>query len=222
MRLSAEPSICSLGRSISISNRQGLRRGCDARRRCGSSHLGRADRCRCGIPYHDIRFTDAGSAVEACFPAAAGQADFTSTALDEVCISVFTSEPVLPMARLIDLFPGIFNSLKNAPATSTVRGAICGSSKLRSVTRERVALIGDASGSVDALTGEGMSLAFRQAFALAEAFGKKEDRPSAIPSHSQTNRPNTGADGQTNALCWHSCLAAPPRPARADFSVAGV
>jgi menaquinone-9 beta-reductase len=30
-------------------------------------------------------------------------------------------------------------------------------------------LIGDASGSVDAITGEGMSLSFRQAFVLADA-----------------------------------------------------
>jgi flavin-dependent dehydrogenase len=32
-----------------------------------------------------------------------------------------------------------------------------------------VALLGDASGSVDAITGEGLGLAFRQALALAEA-----------------------------------------------------
>jgi flavin-dependent dehydrogenase len=32
-----------------------------------------------------------------------------------------------------------------------------------------VALIGDASGSVDAITGEGLCLAFRQAVALADA-----------------------------------------------------
>jgi flavin-dependent dehydrogenase len=41
--------------------------------------------------------------------------------------------------------------------------------KLKSVYRGRVALIGDASGSVDAITGEGLSLGFRQALALAEA-----------------------------------------------------
>ena len=34
-----------------------------------------------------------------------------------------------------------------------------------------MALIGDASGSVDAITGEGMALAFQQAIALGEALG---------------------------------------------------
>ena len=40
---------------------------------------------------------------------------------------------------------------------------------LSRVQRNNVALIGDASGGVDAITGEGLRLAFRQAFALADA-----------------------------------------------------
>jgi flavin-dependent dehydrogenase len=49
---------------------------------------------------------------------------------------------------------------------SSLRGAISQSSRLRSVTQDRVVFIGDASGSVDAVTGEGLALAFRQASAL--------------------------------------------------------
>ena len=45
---------------------------------------------------------------------------------------------------------------------------------MRTVVRDRVALIGDASGSVDALTGEGLSMGFRQALALAEALEKSD------------------------------------------------
>ena len=41
--------------------------------------------------------------------------------------------------------------------------------KLAAVTRGRIALVGDASGSVDAVTGEGLALAFRQAEFLASA-----------------------------------------------------
>jgi 2-polyprenyl-6-methoxyphenol hydroxylase-like FAD-dependent oxidoreductase len=40
---------------------------------------------------------------------------------------------------------------------------------LARVWRGNVALVGDASGGVDAITGEGLRLAFRQAFALAGA-----------------------------------------------------
>jgi menaquinone-9 beta-reductase len=43
------------------------------------------------------------------------------------------------------------------------------SSRLAAVTKGNVALLGDASGTVDAVTGEGLHLAFRQAEALAKA-----------------------------------------------------
>jgi flavin-dependent dehydrogenase len=52
---------------------------------------------------------------------------------------------------------------------ATRRGSMTVMRRLRAVTRGRVALIGDASGSVDAITGDGISLAFRQALALADA-----------------------------------------------------
>jgi menaquinone-9 beta-reductase len=103
-----------------------------------------------------------------------GQAVVTPTAANEVCLSVFTSERIGPMAKLIDLYPEVSRRLKDAPAISSVRGAISGSSSMRSVVQNRVALIGDASGSVDALTGEGLSIGFRQAMALAEAFAKND------------------------------------------------
>lgn len=40
---------------------------------------------------------------------------------------------------------------------------------MHQVCRNRIALVGEASGSVDAITGEGLAQAFRQALALAEA-----------------------------------------------------
>ena len=45
---------------------------------------------------------------------------------------------------------------------------------LRRVYRGRVALLGDASGSVDAVTGEGLCLAFHQAIALADSLASGE------------------------------------------------
>ena len=52
---------------------------------------------------------------------------------------------------------------------SRVRGALTTTRKLRRVTAGNVALTGDASGSADAVTGEGIALSFRQALLLAEA-----------------------------------------------------
>jgi flavin-dependent dehydrogenase len=42
------------------------------------------------------------------------------------------------------------------------------------VTRGRIALVGDASGSVDAVTGDGLALAFRQANSLATALASRD------------------------------------------------
>jgi flavin-dependent dehydrogenase len=58
--------------------------------------------------------------------------------------------------------------LESAEPDSTERGARTGNCRLKRVWRDNVALIGDASGTVDAITGEGMGLAFMQAVALAE------------------------------------------------------
>jgi len=59
--------------------------------------------------------------------------------------------------------------LRGAELTSRERGAVTSSRFLKNVQRGNVALLGDASGSVDAITGEGLRLAFLQAFALVNA-----------------------------------------------------
>ncbi|HRC88365.1 MAG TPA: hypothetical protein PK413_22485, partial [Thermoanaerobaculia bacterium] len=58
--------------------------------------------------------------------------------------------------------------LAGAPAASKDRGAGPLLQRVREVTRGRLALLGDAAGYLDAITGEGLSLAFHQALELAE------------------------------------------------------
>ena len=65
-------------------------------------------------------------------------------------------------------------------------GALSISRQLKHVCRGNVALIGEASGSVDAITGEGMALAFRQALALAPAL-VAGDLSSYATAHSKIN-----------------------------------
>jgi flavin-dependent dehydrogenase len=66
-------------------------------------------------------------------------------------------------------FPALANSLRNAELSSVQRGTVTATCRLDWVYRGNVALVGDASGSVDAITGEGLGLSFRQALALADA-----------------------------------------------------
>jgi menaquinone-9 beta-reductase len=103
-----------------------------------------------------------------------GQAVVTPISSNELCISLFASAPAVPIAGLLKRFPDLDRRLRGALPTSSVRGAISGSSHVGSVVRGEVALIGDASGSVDALTGEGLALGFRQALALADALAKND------------------------------------------------
>jgi flavin-dependent dehydrogenase len=70
---------------------------------------------------------------------------------------------------LLAAFPRLARRLGDAPPTSRDRGWGPLEQRVRGVHRGRLALVGDASGYVDAVTGEGLSLAFHQVFALVEA-----------------------------------------------------
>jgi flavin-dependent dehydrogenase len=71
-------------------------------------------------------------------------------------------------------FPELAARLPGAERASRDRGAGPFRQRCRGVVRGRVALVGDASGYLDALTGEGLGLAFQQAEALAAALAAGE------------------------------------------------
>jgi flavin-dependent dehydrogenase len=66
-------------------------------------------------------------------------------------------------------FPEIASRIAGAQLASRERGAVTCQHQLAAVTRGNVALVGDASGGVDAITGDGIRLALRHAQALADA-----------------------------------------------------
>lgn len=78
---------------------------------------------------------------------------------------------------LLRRFPSLAASLAGAPRESTARGAGPLRQAPRGVVSGRLALLGDAAGYVDALSGEGLSLAF----AAAEALAAVLDRALADP-----------------------------------------
>jgi flavin-dependent dehydrogenase len=88
----------------------------------------------------------------------------------EVCIAVTSRDPSLRLEQELAHFPRIQARLVSAQPCSPEAGALSVSRTLWRVSKERLALIGDASGSVDAIAGEGLGLSFRQAAALARAF----------------------------------------------------
>jgi flavin-dependent dehydrogenase len=106
----------------------------------------------------------------------------TPVSHEEVCVALVSSSPKLrlglripgppipgqPMEDALGEFPELLARLKDAESASSERGAITVTRRLRRVFRGRTVLVGDASGGVDAITGEGLCLAFRQAALLGE------------------------------------------------------
>lgn len=97
-------------------------------------------------------------------------------ARDEVAVIVLSRNPKLRVEEGLDEFPELRYRLTGAPVSSVQRGAVSVTRRLPRVVRGPVALLGDASGSVDAVTGEGIGLAFRQASALAASLAADDLR----------------------------------------------
>jgi flavin-dependent dehydrogenase len=98
-----------------------------------------------------------------------GQAYVTPVGEEEICVATVARDPAIRMEAVLADLPALQARLQGATELSSVRGALTTTRKLRRVTAGHVALVGDASGSADAITGEGIGLSFRQALLLAEA-----------------------------------------------------
>jgi flavin-dependent dehydrogenase len=116
------------------------------------------------------------------------QAYVTPIGREEVCIVVMARhvEDASFESVLRDC-PQLEQRLAGAELASRERGAITQMHSLRAVHSGNVALVGDASGGVDAITGEGLRLAFRQAITLADAM-ERGDLPSYARAHHQQAR----------------------------------
>ena len=97
------------------------------------------------------------------------QAYVTPVGSEDVCVVLISRDPQVRFDSLHTEFVELAERLSSASPSDTERGAVTLTQSPKRVYDHNVALIGDASGSVDAITGEGLSLSFHQALALAEA-----------------------------------------------------
>jgi flavin-dependent dehydrogenase len=93
----------------------------------------------------------------------------TPVAADAVGVALLTRDSRSRFDEALERFPALATRLRGAEASSSLMGAVSATRSMQHVTSGRVALIGDASGSIDAITGDGLSVAFHQALALAAA-----------------------------------------------------
>lgn len=120
-----------------------------------------------------------------------GQAYITAVGAHEVCVAAITRHPGVRLPQILAGLPSLQERLADAPVSSPERGAITLTRRLGRVTRGNVALVGDASGSADAITGEGLAMSFRQALLLADSLAAGsldlyESRHAAILSLPQS------------------------------------
>jgi 2-polyprenyl-6-methoxyphenol hydroxylase-like FAD-dependent oxidoreductase len=116
-----------------------------------------------------------------------GQMYITPIAKQEICVAYVSRQSQIRFDDALRDFDRLPKLLSAEAISSQERGCITTTRKLKNVYRDSVALIGDASGSVDAVTGEGLALAFRQAACMAEAV--KNNRLAAYQSaHEEINR----------------------------------
>jgi 2-polyprenyl-6-methoxyphenol hydroxylase-like FAD-dependent oxidoreductase len=100
---------------------------------------------------------------------AAGQFYITPVGPKEICAVFLSRDRRLRIDDALPSFPELQAQLRGAVAVDAERCTVSVSRRFQRVVRGHVALIGDASASVDAVTGQGLCLAFRQARALANA-----------------------------------------------------
>jgi flavin-dependent dehydrogenase len=98
----------------------------------------------------------------------------TPTGRQEVCVSVLTSDPQMRIERALPNFPALARHLQGALAFTTEHGAVTALERTRAVVHGNVALVGDASGSIDGIAGVGLSLAFQQAISLGQALARED------------------------------------------------
>jgi flavin-dependent dehydrogenase len=91
----------------------------------------------------------------------------TPVAESEICVVLISRDPHLRLDDALREFPKVAARLSDS--SNRERGGITVTRRLKAVCRGRVALVGDASGSVDAITGEGLCLLFQHAESLARS-----------------------------------------------------
>jgi len=114
----------------------------------------------------------------------------TPTHAEDVCVSFFSRDPKLRIADGLSEFPEVAEHLKSAYGATPEQGSLVGLTSTWRVASAHVALVGDASCSVDGIAGHGLSLgiaagmrAWRCAFTRRSAFlslGTPQNRKHAL------------------------------------------
>jgi menaquinone-9 beta-reductase len=119
------------------------------------------------------------------------EAYVTPVSDEQVGVAMLWSGGKASFDDLLARIPALRARLAGVPAASHDRGAGPLHQRVRAVRRGNVALVGDAAGYLDAITGEGLAVALHESAALVEAI-LAGDLGRYTASHRRINRlPNT-------------------------------
>jgi flavin-dependent dehydrogenase len=110
------------------------------------------------------------------------EAYVTPTSPRQIGVALLCTSPCDRFEALLGRFPLLADRLRNAVPVSTARGAGPMAHRARTCVATRLVLIGDAAGYVDAITGDGLSLAFACAEALGEALPSVIAQGATVPA----------------------------------------
>jgi menaquinone-9 beta-reductase len=143
-------------------------------RRWAGLSAAREPSCRIGLRQH-FRVAPWSEFVEVYW-GDEGQMYVTPVSANETGVALLSKERFASFDAALGNFDALARRLQGAERSSAVKGAATVTRRLKSVCRGRVALVGDASGSVDAITGDGLAISFHQAVALGEALDANDLR----------------------------------------------
>ena len=112
-----------------------------------------------------------------------GQIYVTPIGPKEVCVAMISRYTKVRLDDLLADCQEFSEHLGDAPAVTRELGAVSTTRVLPAVYAGSCVLLGEASGSVDAITGDGLTMAFQQALALAEALQNND-----LESYQQAHR----------------------------------
>ena len=141
-------------------------------RRFAGLDVGRATQKRIGLRRH-FRIRTWSEFVEIYWGESC-QAYVTPIAGEEVCVALISRNKPESFECALAEFPRLKHELQKAEVCSTARGALTLTRQFPAVTTRNIALVGEASGSADAITGEGLAVCFRQAVALGRALAAQK------------------------------------------------
>jgi len=107
---------------------------------------------------------------------------------DEVGVALLWPEPAPTYEAMLSRFTTLHARLRGVPVTTRTKGAGPFRRASRRVHRGRLALVGDAAGYLDAITGEGVALGFASARALVRSLASEAGLDDYERAHRRLRR----------------------------------